>query len=252
MTVPDTVVSVVRRVWRDRPGHQRAAHPVVERDARTAVRHGLGRVGQLSGQLLGSPLGSRHAESGRVPRARALHDRRASSYPVCTANGNLNHRRELFLENPPKAQYIANLDSCSRRRLDRLSRPEAVVPASFGCRREPQRQLHAVALLRSRLGEHRRHRRRLSTNPDNPDADRGHCDADRTHLANFTVGYQTPQVDNAALQALASNWRVSGIVNARSGSWLTVATGRQLVQRRRRHSRLASTRSPTTSTATRR
>ena len=34
------------------------------------------------------------------------------------------------------------------------------------------------------------------TNPDDPDADRGHCDQDRTHLANFTVGYQTPEIAN--------------------------------------------------------
>ena len=29
--------------------------------------------------------------------------------------------------------------------------------------------------------------------PSNPDYDRGHCDQDRTHLANFTVGAQTPR-----------------------------------------------------------
>jgi hypothetical protein len=62
--------------------------------------------------------------------------------------------------------------------------------------------------------------------PDDPDFDRGHCDDDRTHLANATLGYQTPQFAGAALRALASDWRVSGIVNARSGSRLTVTTGR--------------------------
>jgi len=64
--------------------------------------------------------------------------------------------------------------------------------------------------------------------PDDPDFDRGHCDDDRTHLANFTVGYQTPQLATAVLRALASDWRVSGILNARSGSWLTVTTGRDV------------------------
>ena len=62
-------------------------------------------------------------------------------------------------------------------------------------------------------------------NPDDLDYDRGHCDWDRTHLANLTLGYQTPEFSNAALRALASNWRVSGIVSARSGDWLTVTTG---------------------------
>jgi hypothetical protein len=62
-------------------------------------------------------------------------------------------------------------------------------------------------------------------NPADPDADRGHCDADRTHIANFTAGILTPHSDNAVLNAVGSNWRFSGIVNARSGSWLTIATG---------------------------
>jgi hypothetical protein len=35
-----------------------------------------------------------------------------------------------------------------------------------------------------------------------------------------------PRFGGAALRALASDWRVSGILNARSGSWLTVVSGR--------------------------
>jgi len=62
--------------------------------------------------------------------------------------------------------------------------------------------------------------------PDDPDFDRGHCDDDRTHLANVTVGYQTPQFDSAAMRALGSDWRVSGILNAGSGSPPSVTTGR--------------------------
>jgi len=63
-------------------------------------------------------------------------------------------------------------------------------------------------------------------NPADPDYDRGHCERDRTHLANFTVGYQTPAFDNATLGTVASNWRVSGILNARSGPWMSILSGR--------------------------
>jgi len=63
------------------------------------------------------------------------------------------------------------------------------------------------------------------TNPDDPDYDRGHCPQDRTHIVNATLGYQTPELANAALNALAANWRISGILNARSGSWIHVTTG---------------------------
>src|SRR5204862_1191583 len=63
------------------------------------------------------------------------------------------------------------------------------------------------------------------TNPANPDMDKGHCDQDRTHLANVTAGWQTPQLDNRALGVLASNWRLTGIVSMRSGAWLNITTG---------------------------
>jgi hypothetical protein len=56
--------------------------------------------------------------------------------------------------------------------------------------------------------------------------DRGYCAQDRTHLASLTLGIQTPAFDNAALRLVGSNWRVSGVVNARSGSRLNVTTGR--------------------------
>ena len=40
------------------------------------------------------------------------------------------------------------------------------------------------------------------------------------------MGAQTPAFGNAALRTVASNWRLSGILNVRSGSWLTVLSGR--------------------------
>jgi hypothetical protein len=39
------------------------------------------------------------------------------------------------------------------------------------------------------------------------------------------MGYQTPDVGGGLVSALASNWRVSGILRARSGSRLNVITG---------------------------
>ena len=62
----------------------------------------------------------------------------------------------------------------------------------------------------------------LYTNPDDPTFDRGLCDQDRTHLANFTVGAQTPRFVTPALRLWASDWRISGIVSARSGSPINV------------------------------
>ena len=39
------------------------------------------------------------------------------------------------------------------------------------------------------------------------------------------MGYQTPDVGNGIVRALASNWRVSGILSARSGGRLNITSG---------------------------
>ena len=62
--------------------------------------------------------------------------------------------------------------------------------------------------------------------PGDPQYDAGHCDQDVTHLANVTLGLETPDFTTPALRVLASNWRIAGIVTARSGGWLNVTTGR--------------------------
>jgi hypothetical protein len=60
------------------------------------------------------------------------------------------------------------------------------------------------------------------TNPDDPTFDRGWCDQDRTHLASFTVSAQTPRFEARALRFWASDWRISGLVSARSGAPINV------------------------------
>ena len=50
----------------------------------------------------------------------------------------------------------------------------------------------------------------------------------RRQIGNLTLGAQSPTFDNAALRAVASDWRLSGIFNAHSGNWLTVTTGRDI------------------------
>ena len=147
------------------------------------------------------------------------------AYPVCTTDANLNNRRVLYLENPREAQYIANLDvfddvgtqnyralklSAQRRSATGISlNGNYTVSRCFGL---------DWANTGGNGGGY--------TNPADPDYDRGHCPQDRTHIANVTLGYQTPRLESAALRAVASDWRVSGILGARSGSWLTVTTGR--------------------------
>ncbi len=146
--------------------------------------------------------------------------------PVCTTNGNLNQRRVLSLsnENPASARLISNLDSHAsvgtqnyrglKLTMARRSAGGVQVNANytwsrcFGLEMVPNAQFG--------IGY---------TNPADPDYDRGHCESDRTHIANGTLGYQTPKVDGP-IGILASNWRLSGIVNVRSGSPLWIISGR--------------------------
>ena len=64
------------------------------------------------------------------------------------------------------------------------------------------------------------------SDPKNPDFDYGYCDQDRLHLATLNAGYQTPDVGSGVVHALASGWRLSGILTARSGSRLNITSGR--------------------------
>jgi hypothetical protein len=149
------------------------------------------------------------------------------SYPVCSTAANLNQRRVLSRsgENPAAAALIGNLD----------------LHTSIGT--QDYRGLKLSMRRRSAAGISLNGNYTVSrcygdnttggfpqlaqgpTNPDNLAADRGRCDQDRTHVANVSVGYETPEAGNAVVNAVASHWRVSGILSARSGSWLTVTTG---------------------------
>jgi hypothetical protein len=147
--------------------------------------------------------------------------------PVCTTNANLNQRRVLTLsgENAASASLISNLEDHA-----------AVGTQSYrGLKLAVQRRSANGVSLNGNYTWSRCFGLEMPTgaqfgigfvNPGNPDYDRGHCDQDRTHLANFTVGYQTPAVGSGAVRAVVSNWRVSGILNARSGPWMTILSGR--------------------------
>jgi hypothetical protein len=57
------------------------------------------------------------------------------------------------------------------------------------------------------------------------DQDKGRCSTWRKHIFNLTASVETPPFSGAALRALASGWRLSGIFRANSGRPLTVTTG---------------------------
>ena len=144
------------------------------------------------------------------------------SYPVCTSAANLDQRRVLSLENPESGQFYGPVDlntdlgTATYHGLKLAFRRRAatgvsvngnytwsycvgnVTPGNFN-------QISAGYMK-----------------PDDPSFDRGNCQQKRDHLVNLTAGYTTPAFNTTLLRMLGSNWRVSGILNARSGAWLSV------------------------------
>ena len=126
-------------------------------------------------------------------------------YASCSTTRNLNQRRELSLsgQNPAAARLIGNLDLHTNLgtqdyrglKLSFQRRAAAGVSLSGNytvsrCYGDPALRT-SVPLLGSRY-----------TNPDDPAFDRGLCDQDRTHLASFTVGAQTPRFVTPALRVV--------------------------------------------------
>jgi hypothetical protein len=151
------------------------------------------------------------------------------SYPSCTVNGNLDRRRELFLENPVLGQWLgpivryADVGTQTYRGLKLSFRRRAATGLSLSgnytishCETDTE-----VTGGFGQFGNG-------YLNPDDPSFDRGNCPQNRRQVATFTVGAETPRFDNTPLRVVASDWRVSGIVSARSGNWLSVTTGRDV------------------------
>jgi hypothetical protein len=151
------------------------------------------------------------------------------AYPSCTTTANLNQRRVLILENPAVGQFYGALD----RHSDVGQQTYHGLKLSFQRRAATGLSLNGNYTVSTCEGDTESgfSFAQFSAgylDPANPSFDRGNCSQNRTHIGNMTVGARTPEFGGAALRAVASNWRVAGILNARSGSWLTVTTSQDV------------------------
>src|SRR5687767_9391048 len=151
------------------------------------------------------------------------------SYPSCTVTGNVDRRRTFHLENPVLGQGlgpVVQYDDVGEQSYRGLK-------LSFRRRAD-----NGLSLIGNYTISHCEADTDVSgsfsqfaggySKPDDPSFDRGNCSQNRRQIGNLSVGAETPEFGNAALRAIASDWRFSGIFNARSGSWLTVTTGRDI------------------------
>jgi hypothetical protein len=150
-------------------------------------------------------------------------------YPTCSNPGNLNTRRAFSLsgENLAAARLIGNLDlhtdlgiqnyrglklSFQRRAATGLSlNGNYTVSRCFG---DPSFQTGGFPQIANGY-----------TDPEHPEIDRGYCDQDRRHIGIFVAGVQSPERSGRLANAVLSDWRVSGILSARSGRPVNVVAG---------------------------
>ena len=162
---------------------------------------------------------------------------------MCSTTANLNARRVLSLsgENPAAAALIGNLD------LHTSIGAQTYRGLKLSCRRRAATgvSLNGNYTLSRCFGDDTTggfpQLAQGPTNPDDPDADRGHCDQDRTHLGNLTRRLRDAGVrQRRRCSALASNWRRVGHPHRAIG---------QLAERHDRHAIARSTDSASRSSA---
>jgi len=147
-------------------------------------------------------------------------------YPVCSTTANTNDRRVISLENPTVGRQISNLEVfddygvSNYRALQFSARRVSANGVSFNG------NYTWSYCFGDRMADGNHQFASGPTKPDDLAFDQGNCTQNKTHIANLTVGYQTPRFAGTLLRVAASDWRVSGILTASSGPWLTVFTGR--------------------------
>jgi hypothetical protein len=148
------------------------------------------------------------------------------TYNVCSTNANLNFRRVLYQQDPREAGKIGALDLNTDVGYQDYSglKLSAQRRAPGGLNLNGSYTISRCKGTPTPTGFSQQSAGYLK--PDDPSFDAGYCDQDRRHVATLTTGYETPEFGGAALRALASHWRLSGILSARSGSRLNITAGR--------------------------
>jgi hypothetical protein len=144
-------------------------------------------------------------------------------FPNCTTLQNINYRRKLTMQNFETGRYLGVVDEHTALgeqryhgvRLDvrRRAANGVSVNANYTLSKCEGHPTQGGSTPNVGTGY---------VNPDDIDYDYGACSSDRRHLFNLTAGYSTPEFGHPVARVLASNWRITGIYQLRSGNPLTV------------------------------
>ena len=188
--------------------------------AETGIRQ-LAVLRQLSGQQHCSPLGGRaHQRAGIFSRPVRCGAVRSHYSWRLLSTANQNFRRPLYLQNPAGVLFgtIHSLDDGSTASYNALLVTAQHRLASHFTILGNYTWSHCIAgAFTSELDGTQ------YTNPANRNFDRGNCAGiDHRTLINLSAVEEAPKFSNRALQFLAGDWKLSEIVQIRSGSYFSV------------------------------
>ncbi len=137
---------------------------------------------------------------------------------------NTNQRRQLMLLNPTQGSFYSIINSL----YDGGTQSYNGLLVSLQRRLSKGMTMQANYTLSHCIGENQVYEITTAniTNPNNLGYDRGNCNSlDRRHIFNLTGVGESPRFSNRMVRIMASGWKLSGIVTAQSGTYLSVLTG---------------------------
>jgi hypothetical protein len=147
------------------------------------------------------------------------------SYTTCSTTSNTNQRRQLSLSRPQDGQLIGYLGLLDPGANVSYQAMLLSVQHRFSKNFTLQSNYtwsHCIASTYADLTSGGPDATETYSNPNNRNADRGPCYADRRHILNFTGVARTPRFSGRTLGILANNWSLSGIYKIQSGQPLDV------------------------------
>jgi hypothetical protein len=147
----------------------------------------------------------------------------------CSTAANLNFRRDLNLINPSvRLGYVTQYVDVGYQDYHGLllnSRLDIGRNLNFNANYTLSECWGVPPNTLLNTGANHLHQPYQNNGPQDVALDEGPCVADRRHVFNLTGVFRTPEFDNPVLNALASGWTASTVVQVRSGGPVNVVVG---------------------------
>jgi hypothetical protein len=146
------------------------------------------------------------------------------TYTPCSSRNNYDARRAFYLQNQDQGQYygvVAQLDDGATSNYHGLV-------LSVQHRRTNGLTIQGNYTWSHCIGDLEEAQLGIPAQYEYPGMRkyyRGNCNQDRRQLFNLSTVYETRGIGNKTMRSLTGGWRVSGIVRAITGSYMTITSG---------------------------